>query len=44
MIMVDPSLEEGCAIGHSYLCLQPDAVNLETLQSTVKYELIPLIK
>jgi len=44
MILEDPSLEGGCAIGHSYLCLQPEDVNLETLQSIVQYELIPLIK
>ncbi|MPL90318.1 hypothetical protein SDC9_36366 [bioreactor metagenome] len=44
MIMEDPSLEGGCAIGHSYLCLQSKDVALETLQSIVKYELIPLIK
>lgn len=44
MIMEDPSLEGGCAIGHSYLCLQSEDVDLETLQSIVQYELIPLIK
>lgn len=44
MIMGDPSLGDGCVIGHSYLCLKSEDVNLETLQSIVEYELIPLIK
>jgi 5-methylcytosine-specific restriction protein B len=44
MIMGDPSLGEGCVIGHSYLCLKSEDVNLETLRSIVEHELIPLIK
>lgn len=44
MIQNDSSLGRGCVIGHSYLCLNPDEVTRETLQSIVEYELIPLLK
>ena len=42
--MGDSSLGAGCVIGHSYLCLKSEDVNLETLRSIVEYELIPLLK
>ncbi len=44
MIMDDSSLGGGCVIGHSYLCLKSEDVNLETLQSIVEYEILPLLK
>ena len=44
MIMDDSSLGVGCVIGHSYLCLKSEDVNLETLQSIVEYEILPLLK
>lgn len=44
MIMDDSSLGGGCVIGHSYLCLTSEDVNLETLQSIVEYEILPLLK
>jgi len=43
MILDDPSLGDGCAIGHSFLC--PDGkIDEEWLRSVIEYDLIPLIK
>lgn len=44
MILKDPSLGEGCALGHSYLCLKKEEISPENLREIVEYELIPLLK
>ena len=50
-IMNDPSLGDGCVIGHSYLCPKPkenadiiSVVNDEWIRSVIRYDLIPLLK
>lgn len=44
MIQDDPSLGDGCAIGHSFLCPDDDTVDEAWLRSVIEYDLIPLIK
>jgi len=43
MILDDPSLGDGCAIGHSFLCPEGE-IDEEWLRSVIEYDLIPLIK